>query len=170
MIENWLCVSLIRRVANSAYHWYRESTSDFFSYEFGREEVVNSPYRRVCETATLRITDTGSRRWWFVVHTVRFNCLPMHLKGQFVKTINQASIFQWSRIYLKVWKNVYVRFSGRSPVSLTARSRFSNTNNSVSSNSNFEKFYEQCKGPLPNRNIQKNLKIGLVGIFLSTVQ
>ena len=55
-------------------------------------------------------------------------------------------------------KNVYVRFSCRLPVSLIARSRFLNTNNSVSSNSNFKKFYEQCKGPMPNRNMQKNQK------------
>ena len=39
-----LRISMIRRVANSAYHWYRESTSDLKKNEFGCEEVDSSPH------------------------------------------------------------------------------------------------------------------------------
>ena len=71
----------------------------FFSNEFGREEVVNSPYRWYGESATLCVTDTGSHRWWFAVHSVNFKWLPMPLK-RVCHEIFDNFFLSWIRSFL----------------------------------------------------------------------
>ena len=71
----WLRVSLKQGVVDSAYHWCEESPREFFlenSALLPIRGVVDSAYQWYGEWMTPRIVDTGSRRWWFLVHSVNF--------------------------------------------------------------------------------------------------
>jgi hypothetical protein len=121
--------------------------------------VVDSPYHWYAKSTTPRINDTQSRQ--LSVSTIRG--VDVFFTPKFIR----KKIRRWLSVSMmrRVGDSPYQQYAELVTLRINdTQSQFFITNISVKSNSNFEKFYEQCKGPLPYLNIQKNRKIGLVSM------
>jgi hypothetical protein len=139
-VGSWrLSVSVRRGVDDSVYRWYGEFFKKYLDSD--------SPSHRYGESATHHITDTRSCR------------LP-------VSPIRGVADSPYHRCRESATLRIIYMGSRRLPISLIAGSRFSNTNISANSRPKSERLEGYCKGPMPNRFMQKHRKNWFIAMSL----